>query len=113
MALQIYQKIMETNPEYQKAYIQKASLLMQMGYFEEAGDVFRAILKINPQYYRAYLGIGICFDKIGEHSKAKRYYKKYLTLKPEAINFVSVKNRLDALTQAEPAKENFLKLVSV
>ena len=108
MALMIYQRIIEKNPVFLKAYIQKAALLMQMEKFAEACEIFRAILKINPDYYRAYLGIGICFDKIGEETKAKRYYRKYLKLKPEASNSISVKHRMDSIEL--PVHENFLKV---
>ena len=79
--------------------------------YEDACKVFKTILKINPDYYRSYLGIGICFDKLGESAKAKRYYRKYLNLKPEAYNFISVKNRLISLLPDEPVKKNFLKIV--
>ena len=111
MAVKIYQKITETNPDCEKAFIQKASLLMQLEMFREAMDVFFDILDINPKYYRSYLGIGICLDKIGEASKAKRYYIKYLTLMPDAPNKQNVLTRLEKLKKNNPEKTAVLKIV--
>ena len=111
MAIMIYQKIMETNPDCEKAFIQKASLLMQLEKYSEAIDIFSDILSLNPDYHRSYLGIGICLDKLGEPSKAKRYYKKYLNFMPEAANSSSVLNRLEYLANSIQKRENFLKIV--
>ena len=111
MAIMIYQKIMETNPDCEKAYIQKASLLMQVERYNEAIDVFSDILTLNPDYYRSYLGIGICLDKLGETVKAKRYYKRYLRLMPDAPNAKNVIKRLEDILKASLKHENFLKIV--
>lgn len=111
MALMIYDKIIDANPDYQKAYIHKAALLMQENRYIQAIDVFKQILKINPDYSRSYLGIGICFDKLAEKSKAKRYYKKYLSLNFESINSENVVKRLLELKKELPSKQNFLKVV--
>ena len=111
MAIMIYGKITETNPDCRKAYIQKATLLMKLDRFEDAIDVFRSILKVDKNYHRAYLGIGICFDKFGDTSMAKRYYKKFLKLMPDAVNAKTVMQRLFEINQKQPVKENFLKVV--
>lgn len=111
MAIKIYQKIMETNPDCEKAYIQKASLLMQLDMFKDAIDVFVDILSLNPKYYRSYLGIGICLDKLGETSKAKRYYKKYLTLMPEAPNKKNVLTRMEKINTSKTKVLSVLKIV--
>lgn len=111
MAIKIYQKIMETNPDCEKAYIQKASLLMELEMYNDALDTFLDILDLKPDYSRAYLGIGICLDKLGEISKAKRYYKKYLVSMPESANSREVFKRLKDLSSQLSSKENILKFV--
>lgn len=111
MAIMIYGKITETNPDCRKAYVQKASLLMKLERFDDALDVFRSILKVDKTYYRAYLGIGICFDKFGDLAMAKRYYKKYLKLMPDAVNSNSVTQRLFEINKKQPIRQNFLKVV--
>ena len=78
MALMIYQKIIETNPEYIRAYIQKATLYMHIEDYLNSAKVFKKVLRLNPDYYRAYLALGICMEKLGNSIAAKRFYKKYL-----------------------------------
>jgi len=106
----IYQKIIETSPSYIKAYNHKATLLMNMGNYQEAGVVFNKVLKLNPEYYRAYLGIGICFDKLGCVIDAVRYYKKFLDRRPNSHHAPFVKTRLAELKRNKE-KTNVLTLV--
>lgn len=106
MALMIYQKIIETSPSYIKAYNHKSALLMSMEDYQEAGLVFNKILKINSDYYRAYLGIGICFDKLGKCVDAARYYKKFLSYKPNSHHAPFVKKRLKDLQAAKCENTN-------
>ena len=40
LSLMIYNKLIETNPEFLKAYYNKAAMLMGMGDFEEASKTF-------------------------------------------------------------------------
>lgn len=96
-ALMIYQKIIETNKGYIKAYHHKSALLMELGEYFEAGLVFNQILKLNPNFYKAYLGLGICFDKLSKYSPAVRYYKKFLSLKPFSDKTEFVNERLNTL----------------
>lgn len=111
MALCIYQKVIETNPSCVKAYVQKAALYLQQQDFEEAENLFRIIAKNFPDYNRAYLGMAICCDKLGKKDKAKRFYKKYLQLSPDALNCQSVMDRLSDIIYNQTAGKNFLKTV--
>lgn len=113
MALMIYQKIIETSPGYIKAYNHKSALLISMGNYLEASILFNKVLKLNPDYYQAYLGIGICFDKLNKPSDAIRYYKKFLTCKPNSQHSPFVKERLAKILKPQFVKKdsNFLSLV--
>ena len=75
----IYQKLIENSPEFEKAYEHKATLLMKLNRFKEAGYVFNNLLKINPEYSGAYAGLGVCFEKLGKQNFAQRCYRKFLT----------------------------------
>ena len=112
MAFAIYQKIMETNPECLKAYVQKAALYLQEENFAEAKNLFRIIIKNFPDYARAFLGMAICCDKLGNHDKAKRFYKKYLQLSPDAANSQNVQERLSTIMFNQNSDKNFLKIVN-
>ena len=45
MALMIYQKIIETNPNYIRAYIQKATLYMHLEDYLNSAKFFKKVLK--------------------------------------------------------------------
>lgn len=111
LSLMIYNKLIETNPEFLKAYYNKGAMLMGMGDFEEASKTFFALLKRNPDYYKAHLGIAMSFDKLGRYPEAIRYYKKFLGLKEFSEDAVFAKNRIVELKEKLPAKNNFLRIV--
>jgi len=111
IALMVYQRIMEKHPSFLKAYQHKAALLVELGRYAKAANVFAQLLKINPQYYKAILGIGICFDKMGKTSGAIRYYRRFLMVKPNSKNAPDVVERLKQIQKTHClSKENFLKL---
>lgn len=97
LAMLIYDKLIETKPGYLKAYSHKAALLICQGKYFEASKVFFAILKKNPNYYKAYLGMGVCFENLNKPVDAKRYYKKYLDIKPNSKHADYVKSKLNIL----------------
>ena len=111
LSLMIYNKLIETNPEFLKAYYNKGAMLMGMGNFEEASETFFKLLKRNPDYYKAYLGIAMSFDKLGKYSDAIRYYKKFLGLKELSEDAVFARKRIVELKEKLPAKKNFLRIV--
>ena len=107
----IYNKLIETNPEFLKAYYNKAAMLMGMGDFEEASKTFFQIVKRNPDYYKAYLGIAMSFDKLGRYPDAIRYYKKFLELKQFSEDAVFARKRIDELKQMRTEKNHNLRLI--
>jgi Tfp pilus assembly protein PilF len=102
----IYQKIIETNPEYIRAYIQKATLYMHQEDYLNSAKMFKTVIKLKPDYYRAYLALGICYDKLNNTVGAKRFYKKYLHLNKLAPNYYDITQRIANLSmEKEPAIE--------
>ena len=97
LALMIYQKLIENNPEFEKSYEHKSQLLMKQNKFKEASQILNNLLKINPEYYGAYAGIGVCFEKLGKRTDAGRYYRKYLSKQPLSNESDFVRSRLDVL----------------
>ena len=111
LSLMIYNKLIETNPGFLKAYYNKGAMLMGMQKFEEASQTFFELIKKNPDYYKAYLGIATCFDKLGKSSNAIRYYKKFLNYKQFSEDALFAKRRIVELREMTPKKLSFLKLV--
>jgi len=111
LSLMIYNKLIETNPEFLKAYHNKAAMLMGMGDYQESSKTFFALVKRNPDYYKAYLGIAMCFDKLGKYNDAIRYYKKFLELKQFSEDALFAKKRIVELKEMRPKRNGFLHIV--
>ena len=108
----IYDKLIETNPEFLKAYYNKAAMLMGEGNFIEASKTFFQIIKRNSNYYKAHLGIAMSFDKLGKYTEAIRYYRNFLELKSFSEDAVFAKERLKELRDKRILhKNNSLKIV--
>ena len=111
LSLMIYNKLIETNPGFLKAYYNKGAMLMGMGMFEEASKTFFQLIKRNPDYYKAYLGIAMSFDKLGKSTDAIRYYKKFLGLKEFSEDSLFAKRRIVELREMKPEKKSFLRII--
>ena len=111
LSLMIYNKLIETNPEFLKAYYNKAAMLMGMGNFMEASRTFFQLIKRNPDYYKAYLGIAMSFDKLAKYKDAIRYYKKFLELKQFSEDAVFARSRIEQLRSEHFSRDNNLTLV--
>jgi len=93
----IYQKLIEVNPDFIKAYEHKSSLLMKTDKYKEASMTLNDLLKNNCDYFNAYAGIGVCFEKMGKFSDAKRYYRKFLSLNPFSPQKSFITDRINKL----------------
>lgn len=111
LSLMIYDKLIETNPGYLKAYYNKAAMLMGMGNFIDASTTFFKLIKRNPSYYKAYLGIAMSFDKLARYKDAIRYYKKFLELKSFSEDAVFARQRIKELREMTFAHTNPFKVV--
>lgn len=111
LSLMIYDKLIETNPGYLKAYYNKAAMLMGMGNFLDASTTFFKLIKRNPSYYKAYLGIAMSFDKLARYKDAIRYYKKFLELKTLSEDAVFARQRIKELREMTFTHTNPFKVV--
>ena len=110
MALMIYQKLIETTPNYVKAYEHKSRLLMKLNRYKEACSVLIDLIKVSPSYADAYLGIATCLEKTGNKTDAQRYYRKFINLRPQLNQAQFAKKRLKSLMQKSKTL-NYLSLV--
>ena len=111
LSLMIYDKLIETNPGYLKAYYNKAAMLMGMGNFIDASTTFFKLIKRNPSYYKAYLGIAMSFDKLARYKDAIRYYKKFLELKSFSEDAVFARQRIKELREMTFTHTNPFKVI--
>ena len=111
LSLMIYNKLIETNPAFLKAYYNKAAMLMGMGCYVDASATFFQLIKRNPDYYKAYLGIAMSFDKLAKYKDAIRYYKKFLALKQFSEDAAFARQRINELRNEHFSRENILTIV--
>ena len=111
MAMMIYNKLIEEHPTYLKAHSHKAALLICQGKYKDACKIFFDILKVDDKFHRAYFGIGVCFDNLKKVADAKRYYAKFLKLRPESSHSSYVRERLSSLRTSHIREKDFIELV--
>ena len=111
MAMMIYDKLIEEHPTYLKAHSHKAALLICQGRYKDACKIFFDILKVDEKFYRAYFGIGVCFDNLKKNADARRYYKKFLSVRPDSSHANYVKERLKALKTPSSKINDYMGLV--
>lgn len=109
MAIMVYKTIIDKYPTYIPAMSSLATLYIENEEFIEAIKIFQKILKINSEYYRAYLGIGLCFDKIGKYVNAVRFYKKYISFKPNSDTTKFLASRIYKIYKDKHDKNNKIK----
>ena len=113
MAILVYNTIIEKYPNYIPALYSLAGLYIEQEKYTEAINLFKRILKINNQYHRAYLGLGLCFDRIEKYSHAVRYYKKYISYKPNSDTAKSLVGRIyEIYKNKNPVVSENLKIVT-
>ena len=95
-AIKYYDKILEIDPEDQKALLNKGSVLKDLERYEEAIKYYDKILEINPNNVKALANKGITFAYLQEYEDALIMIDKALLLDPdnefvkgEKANFLS------------------------
>lgn len=102
MAFLIYERLIETTPDFMKAYEKKAELLIKLSHFSDAIPLLNQMVKSNPNNAKAYENLGNCYKKLGKQSYAYRCYRKILTTNPEPEIYDKAISALKEInTQAE------------
>lgn len=113
MAILVYNTIIEKYPNYIPAIYSLAGLYIEQEKYTDAIILFKRILKINNQYHRACLGLGLCFDKLGKYSYAVRFYKKYISNKPNSDTTKSLVGRIyEIYKNKTPVNNEKLKIIT-
>ena len=68
--------------------------LFQRGQFKEAIGHFRKCVRSEPNFGKCYKALGICYAKQGDYDSARRYYRLYLKVSPNAKDAAQVRKIL-------------------
>ena len=89
-----YQRVVEINPKFIKAYNNLGKMNAEAGNCMEAITYFEKALEVEPNFVKAYNNAAVCYADLGQKDKAIDYYQKALNLEPE---FVPTYNNLGVL----------------
>lgn len=90
-AEQIYQKILDRQPQCLDALYGLGVLANQMNQVEKAEELFKQILAIQPNLTKAWMSLGNLYQTQGQLSQAVEAYQKALLLQP---NLAAIHNNL-------------------
>ena len=77
-AIDIYNRLVEYEPNNQRFYYNIASSFYQLNDLENALDYFLKVIELNEEDYSVYIDIGIIFNKKNLFSEAESYLSKAL-----------------------------------
>ncbi len=77
-ALEAYDFTITINQKYDLAFYSKANLLISLGRYYEAIELFHELAEIAEEKADIYCLIGECYEKAEEYTNAHKYYKKSL-----------------------------------
>ena len=82
-AIENYDKAIELNPTYEKAWHGRGFALHKLERHEEALPCFTKALELNPKNEEAWYGKGVALDKLGKHAEALPCFTTALELNLE------------------------------
>jgi tetratricopeptide (TPR) repeat protein len=88
-AIDAYEKAIELDPRYAKAWNNKGLALDSLNKLDESVQAFEKAVEINPRYVEAWYNKGTVLDDQGKYDEAIKAYNKAVELKP---NYVAALN---------------------
>ena len=113
-AIVCFEKIIEINPEYAKAYNNWGIVLKDLNRKEEAIEKYKKATEINPELAEAYNNWGNVLDDLNRKEEAIEKYKKATEINPEyAKAYYNWGIVLDDLNRKEEAIEKYKKATEI
>ena len=82
-SIKYYDKILEINPDDQKALLNKGSVLRDLERYDESIKYYDKILEINPDHVKALASKGIALSFLGEWDLSEELIFRAVELEPE------------------------------
>lgn len=115
-AIFMYQKAINTDEKYYKAYYNLANLYMQDGKYNLAIENYKKAVKLNAQNPYVHYNLGCAYIKIAEIKKAKTSLLKAVTIKNDIAeihyNLAFVYKSLGKPKIAQTYLDNYNKLTA-
>ena len=72
--LSLYQRVIEIDPDFYRAYLNLAITLGEIGRISEAITVLERVIVIKPDYAKAYNQLGVAYEVMRNPKKSIVYY---------------------------------------
>jgi tetratricopeptide (TPR) repeat protein len=82
-AIENYDKVIEINPNFIEAYINRAIAKNRLDLYEDAIKDLEHIIKVNPDNVHAYISLGVNYTWLGNRDRAFSCYEKAMKLNSE------------------------------
>jgi len=93
-ALQDYDRAIELDPNYAKAYHNRGIAYDELGEYQRALQDYGCAIELDPNYAKAYHNRGDAYSELGEYQRALQDYDRAIELDPNYA--ISYYNRGDA-----------------
>jgi tetratricopeptide (TPR) repeat protein len=90
-AIKYYDKILEINPEDQKALLNKGSVLKDLERYEESIKYYDRILEINPDHVKALASKGLSLEFLLQWAEAEELIFRAVELEPDNKQIQGIK----------------------
>jgi serine/threonine-protein kinase len=77
------------------AKLKQAATAFALGQIEGARGVYLEIVAASPSQAEAWRGLGLAASRLGDHVQAARAFKRYLALRPTAVDAERIRQQLD------------------
>jgi tetratricopeptide (TPR) repeat protein len=81
-AIDLYEEILESNPEYAPASINLGTLHFHLRQYERAEELYRRATETDPGYVLAYFDLGNVLDEMARPDESIAAYRKAISLAP-------------------------------
>jgi len=113
-ALEMFDKAIEINPQFDKAYYNKGLALGNLGRCEEAIEMFDKTIEINPQDAKAYYNKGVILGKLGRHEEAIEMFDNAIEIDPQNVSaYLNKGSALGDLGRQEEAIAIYDKAIEI
>ena len=107
-------KAIEVDPNFDYAYINYGSALLQLGKIAEAKKAFEKAAELNPKSPFAFYSLGVLAEQTRDVPKAIKYYKKSIAVDPKFENgYFNLGAMLANMKQYDEAISTLKKLLTI
>ncbi len=113
-ALKAYEKAVEINPQYAKAWFYKGFALGEFERHEEALRAYEKAIEMNRQYAKAWYAKGVALAKVGKHEETKEAYEKAIEIDPKnALAYTNLGELFFKFGNLKEASEKIEKALNI